>query len=810
MNSRFILVLLSLLTIFTTISYAQIQPATPKKFVDGLKSLTCGTQPVSYEDELEMQRLIANLTNQKLVTRSSTTYLAIKPHLIRRDDGSGALDLSQLNDALAELNRQFAAMNVQFYFCGTSPNYINNTGAYDWTFTSADRDVMTNANNVNNAHNVYFSGSLGGVGGFSFGATQNRVNNRTFVLNGQANDDKTLTHEIGHYFNLSHTFRNSAHATIARRELVTRISPETGARLAANCSTEGDFICDTPADPYELTGGDLSSNCVYTGTVTDANGDAFMPSMTNIMNYYFCDPYDFTAGQYARMTAALAVNNTPSSNPSTNYTLDCPETVQSAPSSVTATLVSTSVNLGVTLTWSHASSVETGYIIERSTSPTSGFIPIGGVEPDVFTFKDASATSGTTYYYRIKPSNTKDNYGSNGTVTTPITCGATYSSPCTVGGTTAAHIINNFIIKTTSNTILIDNSNSGCSANSYGDYTGLSASVSAGTTYNFTMNTFYGSNGYFPQHIGIFIDINNDGDFSDVGEQVYQSTGTVMSGTTLITGSFTVPSTAINGSTRLRIRSRNNSEIVTSACGSFSSGETEDYTLIISGGACTPPTVSITGATSICVGLTTTLSPTTGGTWASSNTAVATVTNAGVVSGVSGGTATFTFTQTSTGCINTTPSVSVNALPSVSITGSNPICVGATTTLSPITGGTWASSNTAVATVTNAGVVTGVSGGTATFTFTQTSTGCINTTPSVSVNALPSVSITGSNPICVGASTALSPITGGTWTSSNTAVATVTNAGVVSGVSGGTATFTFTQTSTGCIICNRADWRCAP
>ncbi len=57
------------------------------------------------------------------------------------------------------------------------------------------------------------------------------------------------------------------------------------------------------------------------------------------------------------------------------------------------------------------------------------------------------------------------------------------------------------------------------------------------------------------------------------------------------------------------------------------------------------PTVSYTGLTTICAGNTTTLSPTTGGTWTSNNPSIATVNNAGQVSGVSNGSATFTYTK---------------------------------------------------------------------------------------------------------------------------------------------------------------------
>lgn len=214
-----------------------------------------------------------------------------------------------------------------------------------------------------------------------------------------------------------------------------------------------------------------------------------------------------------------------------------------------------------------------------------------------------------------------------------------------------------------------------------------------------------------------------------------------------------------------------------------------------------PPSVSITGSASICVGTTTVLSPTSGGTWVSSDPSVATVTNIGVVTGVSAGLATFTFTNTSTGCVSAaTAPITVNPLPVVNISGPNTICVGFTTGLSPSTGGTWASSNAAVATVSMSGVVTGVSAGTATFTFTNTTTGCVSApTGSVTVNAIPVVSITGATNICVGATTALSPASGGTWVSTNAGVATVTNAGIVTAVAAGTATFIFTSSSTGCV-----------
>ncbi len=73
------------------------------------------------------------------------------------------------------------------------------------------------------------------------------------------------------------------------------------------------------------------------------------------------------------------------------------------------------------------------------------------------------------------------------------------------------------------------------------------------------------------------------------------------------------------------------------------------------------PVVSITGASSVCIGQTTTLSPTSGGSWVSDSPGVASVNSSGVVTGLSAGTATFTFTDAVTLCTRTTTQVTVTA-----------------------------------------------------------------------------------------------------------------------------------------------------
>jgi uncharacterized protein YjdB len=204
-----------------------------------------------------------------------------------------------------------------------------------------------------------------------------------------------------------------------------------------------------------------------------------------------------------------------------------------------------------------------------------------------------------------------------------------------------------------------------------------------------------------------------------------------------------------------------------------------------------PTPAAITGTTTVCVGLTTTLGDATGGgTWTSSNGSIATVGAAsGIVTGVAAGTVTITYTLPA-GCFVTTL-VTVNPTPGP-ITGVSNVCVGATTALADATGGgTWSSSNIAVAPVGSAtGIVTGSSAGSATITYTLPA-GC-NVVFPVTVNPNPAA-ITGVASVCIGSTTALSDATsGGTWSSSNVALATVSVTGVVTGVSNGIPNITYT------------------
>lgn len=216
-----------------------------------------------------------------------------------------------------------------------------------------------------------------------------------------------------------------------------------------------------------------------------------------------------------------------------------------------------------------------------------------------------------------------------------------------------------------------------------------------------------------------------------------------------------------------------------------------------------PSVGTITGTATVCAGSTTTLADTTtGGTWTSSNTAVATVTSTGVVHGVAGGSVAISYSVTnSCGTTDSTRIVTVSPAPVAgNITGAGSVCQGATTSLSTTgSGGTWSSSATGIATAEAAtGVVGGVSAGSAVISYTVTnSCGSASDTFSLIVNPLPAAgTLSGTTPLCAGTSAAwVSTVAGGTWSTSNVAVASVSSTGDVTGVSAGTSVISYIVTN---------------
>lgn len=209
------------------------------------------------------------------------------------------------------------------------------------------------------------------------------------------------------------------------------------------------------------------------------------------------------------------------------------------------------------------------------------------------------------------------------------------------------------------------------------------------------------------------------------------------------------------------------------------------------------PIGAITGIHDLCVGASAALGDTTaGGVWISKNTAIATISSTGIVTGVSPGIDTILYVVGGT-CGTDTAFATILIHPASlagSIAGGSDVCVGGVMTLTAtLTGGTWSASNTNATVV--AGVVTGVTAGTVVITYTNSCGGAYTTTV-VTVNGAPSAGvITGPSVVCAGASITLTDaVPGGVWSVVNPTAA-VSAGGIVTGVIAGVDTVMYTVTS---------------
>jgi N-acetylneuraminic acid mutarotase len=206
-------------------------------------------------------------------------------------------------------------------------------------------------------------------------------------------------------------------------------------------------------------------------------------------------------------------------------------------------------------------------------------------------------------------------------------------------------------------------------------------------------------------------------------------------------------------------------------------------------------------------------------TWTSGNTSVATIASGGVATGVNLGSSTIT---ASSGAISgsTILNVTSASLTTLTLTPANPSIARGTTQQFTATGTfsdgstqnltssvTWSSGNITTATISTGGLATGVNTGTTIITATF---GTVSGTTNLTVTAatLSSINLTPASPVIARGTTQAFTATGMfsdnttqdltatvTWTSGNNTIATITAAGVATGVNSGTVTITATSGS---------------
>lgn len=228
----------------------------------------CGTHPG--DDYANFYKQLREDASRTDVThyRKIEYKVPIQLHLVRKSDGTASYSYEDVVRDLQLANAYFKEANLVFYLA-KEINYIDDNRYYDF-HVSTEAQLAPN-HDVDGAINIYVVNEIrtgnGYLGGYTY-MPQQKID-RMFISQRNLGNGVTLAHELGHYFSLIHTHGMSGIA----------LEYADG----SNCSSGGDLMCDTPADP-RLTG-KVDDDCNYTGNAVDAHGQPYAPDTRNIMAY---------------------------------------------------------------------------------------------------------------------------------------------------------------------------------------------------------------------------------------------------------------------------------------------------------------------------------------------------------------------------------------------------------------------------------------------------------------------------------------------------------------------------------------------
>lgn len=361
--------------------------------------------------------------------------------------------------------------------------------------------------------------------------------------------------------------------------------------------TAGPFVVTAPNTAISWASG-TSQTVTWNVAGTTANGvntaNVDILLSTDGGNTY---PITLLAGTPNDGTQAITVPNNPGTQnrimvkgsnhiffdiSNTNFTITTGSVDVTAPSAPTTLAASGTTQTTTNLSWTASTDNVgvTGYEVYQGTTllttVTTTTHTVTGLSPS------------TAYTFSVKAKDAAGNTSASSNTVNVTTLAGTAAYCASQGNSVADEYIGRVQLGT------INNASTG--GTGYSDFTSISTNLSKGTAYTITVTPTWTGTAY-AEGVAVWIDYNGDSDFADTGELVWSRAASTA---TPASGSFTVPTTALTGSTRMRVSLKYNA--VPTSCEAFSYGEVEDYTVNLQTGtadttAPSAPTLSASGTT---------------------------------------------------------------------------------------------------------------------------------------------------------------------------------------------------------------------
>jgi hypothetical protein len=261
-------------------SHAQVALKMTEDFSEGGRA--CGTPTPTTEEGAALESAVNAWLKQPNRTFAGG-QIKVAFHVIYNTSGEGNIPQTQIDAQIATLNNEYSTMGFSFVL-----DSVDRTASRKWfgmvpgggAEKSAKQSLAIDPAHRLNVYTCKPGQSLLGWAYFPNSYPENSYMHGVVIhyasVPGGAlsayNEGETLTHEIGHYLGLYHTFQGG-------------------------CTAPGDYVDDTPYEASAYTGGDCSLQ-------RDTCPSAGLDPISNYMDYsYDRCMTNFTTGQKNRMQA---------------------------------------------------------------------------------------------------------------------------------------------------------------------------------------------------------------------------------------------------------------------------------------------------------------------------------------------------------------------------------------------------------------------------------------------------------------------------------------------------------------------------